>query len=91
MKNILFRLCVLLLVVSGLMTGSRVTASPVDSLTARKAAIHFYNWKTGRSVPESAAQLVYRQNITQNGVGELSEEVCALYVFNVGGHFVMNH
>jgi len=89
MKNILFRLSVLLMVISGLMTGSRVMASPVDSLTARKAAIHFYNWKTGRSVPESAAQLAYRQNITENGVGELTEEVCAIYVFNVDGHFVM--
>ena len=65
-----------------------VSASPVDTLTARKAAVNFYNWKTGRSVSESIVQLSYRQFL-ENGNGETPEEDCAFYVFNIGDHYVM--
>ena len=64
-------------------------SAPVDSITARKAATRFYNWKTGRSVDENFAQLVYIQQTNPQSTGLQTAPVNALYVFNFDNHFVM--
>ena len=89
MKNRNLLATLFVLIVSILTFTEPISASPVDTLTARKAAINFYNWKTGRSVSESIAQLSYRQYFVENGVGETAENGCAFYVFNIGSHYVM--
>ena len=66
-----------------------LSSTPVDSLTARKAATHFYNWKTGRSVEETSAQLVYTQQTIPHGTTLQTPPVTAFYVFDFGGQFVM--
>ncbi|MBR5921410.1 MAG: C10 family peptidase, partial [Bacteroidales bacterium] len=66
-----------------------LVSAPVDTAAARKAATHFYNWRTGRSVSEDYAQLVYIRQTTPQGTHLQTAPANALYVFNFGNHFVM--
>ncbi|MBQ3733777.1 MAG: C10 family peptidase, partial [Bacteroidales bacterium] len=80
-----------ILYISILAINNSLSASPVDSTMARKAATHFYNWRMGRSVSPEQAQLTYVEQIpSQQSAGGLqTEQVNAFYVFDFGGQFVM--
>ena len=66
-----------------------LVSAPVDTAVARKAATHFYNWRTGRSVAENYAQLVYTRQTAPQGADLQTAPANAFYVFNFGNHFVM--
>ena len=89
MRNGLPYRLLFLLVASIFVLVQPLASMPVDTAAARKAATHFYNWRTGRSVPEDFAQLSYIQQTNPQGQGMQAAPVNALYVFNFGNHFVM--
>ncbi|MBR4913341.1 MAG: thiol protease/hemagglutinin PrtT [Bacteroidales bacterium] len=66
-----------------------LSSSPVDSITARKAATNFYNWKTKRTVSMEHAQLTYVERIPSQGTGIQMAPANAFYVFDFGEQFVM--
>ncbi|MBQ1818773.1 MAG: Spi family protease inhibitor, partial [Bacteroidales bacterium] len=66
-----------------------LSSSPVDSITARKAATNFYNWKTKRTVSMEHAQLTYVEQIPSQGTGIQMAPANAFYVFDFGEQFVM--
>ena len=80
----------LLLLTSILAFLQPLVSAPVDTAAARKAATHFYNWRTGRSVPEDFAQLVYIRQTTPQGTHLQTAPANALYVFNFGNNCTDN-
>ena len=87
-KRLPYRLT-LLLVASVLAFAQPLASAPVDTVSARKAATNFYNWRTARSLTYDYAHLVHIQQTEPQGTDLQTAPVDALYVFDFGDGFVM--
>ena len=87
-KRLPYRLT-LLLVASVLAFAQPLASAPLDTVSARKAATNFYNWRTARSLTYEYAHLVHIQQTEPQGTDLQTAPVDALYVFDFGDGFVM--